>query len=141
MYLDKLDHIIKEQLHIKYYIRYMDDFILIHEDREYLKYCLNVIQEYLETIKLTLNSKTSINNINRGFIFLNWKYNVSKTGKVYLTQLTKNLNRKRRKLKKLAKLVTKGKITIEEYEQSKNGIIAHLANGNTYKIRKQLENI
>ena len=119
----------------------MDDFILIHEDREYLKYCLNVIQEYLETIKLTLNSKTSINNINRGFIFLNWKYNVSKTGKVYLTQLTKNLNRKRRKLKKLAKLVTKGKITIEEYEQSKNGIIAHLANGNTYKIRKQLENI
>lgn len=33
--LDDLDHYIKEQLHIKHYIRYMDDFILIHHDKEY----------------------------------------------------------------------------------------------------------
>lgn len=34
--LNDLDHFIKEKLHIKYYIRYMDDFILIHPDRGYL---------------------------------------------------------------------------------------------------------
>ena len=32
--LDDLDHYIKERLRIKHYLRYMDDFILIHEDKE-----------------------------------------------------------------------------------------------------------
>lgn len=35
--LDDLDHYIKERLRIKHYLRYMDDFILIHEDRAFLK--------------------------------------------------------------------------------------------------------
>lgn len=34
--LSPLDHYIKEQLGIKYYLRYMDDFILIHESEEHL---------------------------------------------------------------------------------------------------------
>lgn len=34
--LNDLDHFIKERLHIKHYIRYMDDFILIHSDKCYL---------------------------------------------------------------------------------------------------------
>ena len=37
--LDDLDHFIKEQLHIKFYVRYMDDFILLHPDKAYLRYC------------------------------------------------------------------------------------------------------
>lgn len=44
-YLNEMDHYIKEKLKIKYYIRYMDDFILIHEDKEYLKYCLQQIKK------------------------------------------------------------------------------------------------
>ena len=35
--LDKLDHYIKEELKIKYFVRYMDDLVLIHNDKEYLK--------------------------------------------------------------------------------------------------------
>lgn len=37
--LNGLDHYIKEQLHIKHYLRYMDDFILFHNDYSYLVYC------------------------------------------------------------------------------------------------------
>jgi len=40
IYLSELDHYIKEELKIKYYIRYSDDMVLIHENKEYLKYCL-----------------------------------------------------------------------------------------------------
>ncbi len=36
-YLYKLDHYIVNNLHIKYYIRYMDDFVLIHHDKDVLK--------------------------------------------------------------------------------------------------------
>ena len=39
-YLNDLDHFVKEKLKIKYYVRYMDDFILFHENKNYLKYCL-----------------------------------------------------------------------------------------------------
>ena len=39
MFLDEFDHFVKERLRIKYYTRYMDDFYLIHPDKEYLRFC------------------------------------------------------------------------------------------------------
>ena len=57
-YLNDLDHFIKEKLKIKYYIRYQDDFLLIHNDKEYLKYCLERIKLFLINEKLELNKKT-----------------------------------------------------------------------------------
>jgi uncharacterized protein (UPF0297 family) len=44
--LDGMDHFIKEQLHAKYYIRYMDDFLIIHHDREYLEECRRKIEDF-----------------------------------------------------------------------------------------------
>ena len=38
LFLDDFDHFVKERLRIRYYGRYMDDFYLIHEDKEYLRY-------------------------------------------------------------------------------------------------------
>lgn len=69
-YLNDLDHFIKEELKIKYYVRYQDDFLLFHESKEYLKICLNKISEFLKNEKLTLNKKTRIYNSNNNFIFL-----------------------------------------------------------------------
>lgn len=68
-YLNEMDHYIKEKLHIKYYIRYMDDFILIHKNKEYLKYCLKEIERILKEYKLELNNKTIILNKKSGLNF------------------------------------------------------------------------
>ena len=46
-YLDGLDRLIKEKLQIRYYTRYMDDGILLHPDKEYLKYCLRQMRNYI----------------------------------------------------------------------------------------------
>ena len=73
-YLDELDHYIKNNLKIKYYIRYVDDGILIHEDKLYLRYCLNKIENILNKYKLKLNSKTKIYSIKEGFEFLGFRY-------------------------------------------------------------------
>ncbi len=43
-YLDKMDRLVKEKLQIKHYTRYMDDMILIHKSKNYLRTCLNEIQ-------------------------------------------------------------------------------------------------
>lgn len=60
-YLDGLDRLIKEKLQIRYYSRYMDDCVLIHEDKDYLKHCLDVMCDYAETeLNLSFNEKTKI---------------------------------------------------------------------------------
>ena len=135
--LDRLDHIIKEELHIKHYIRYMDDFILIHEDKEYLKYCLSVIEEHLKSIELELNSKTSLQPIRHGITFLNWQYFITETGKVILTQTRKRNNRRKRKLNKM---INKN-VSKDQLDQTLNGIIAHFKDGNCYKMSCELIDI
>ena len=69
-YLNDLDHFIKEVLKIKYYVRYQDDFLLFHESKDYLKYCLEEIKKFLLKEKLFLNSKTRIYKNTDNFLFL-----------------------------------------------------------------------
>lgn len=81
-YLDGLDHFIKERLKIKFYLRYMDDFILIHNNKNYLKFCLEKISKIISSLKLRLNQKTQINKISRGINFLGFRTTISSNGKI-----------------------------------------------------------
>ena len=83
LYLNDLDHFIKEKLHIKQYIRYMDDLILIHQDRKYLKYCLNQIIQKCHDLKLHVNQKkTRFSKLSTGFEFLKTRTILTSTGKI-----------------------------------------------------------
>ena len=53
----------KEKLHIKYYVRYMDDMILIHEDKEYLKYCWKEIEKELGLPVLAVTPYINFNEL------------------------------------------------------------------------------
>ena len=92
-YLNDMDHFIKNELHIKGVIRYQDDFLLFHHSKEYLKYCLEQIKEFLSKEKLFLNKKTRIYRDTNNFIFLgrdsNGKYARYRTVK---RKLRKNLH-------------------------------------------------
>ncbi len=59
-YLNELDHYIKEVLGIKYYVRYMDDSVIMHEDLNYLKRCIKDIELILNKYKLVMNKKSKI---------------------------------------------------------------------------------
>ena len=69
-YLNDLDHFIKEQLKIKYYVRYQDDFLIFHSSKQYLKYCLEEIQKFLSKEKLKLNKKLEFIKIQITLFFL-----------------------------------------------------------------------
>lgn len=69
-YLNDFDHYVKEDLKIKYYVRYQDDILILHESKQYLKECLIKIEEYLKREKLELNSKTRIYDDSNNFIYL-----------------------------------------------------------------------
>lgn len=59
IYLNELDHYVKEKLCVKYYVRYMDDFIFLLKDKEECKFVLNNIRAFLsEKLHLELNHKT-----------------------------------------------------------------------------------
>ena len=77
-YLYELDHYIVNNLHIKYYIRYMDDFVLMHHDKKVLENALREITKILnDKYKLKLNEKkTKIVSIKEGFAFLGYTYKV-----------------------------------------------------------------
>ena len=51
-YLNKLDHYIKEKLNCKYYIRYMDDFIILSNNKNYLKYIFKIIEKQINYFDL-----------------------------------------------------------------------------------------
>ena len=99
--LDDLDHYIKERLHIKHYLRYMDDFILIHESREHLEHCRAEIQTRLESIGLTLNAKTSLFPLRHGICWLQRRFVVTPTGRVLRKLSRKTVTRERKKLRNI----------------------------------------
>lgn len=114
LYLDGLDKFITGELGIKYYGRYADDFYLIHESKEYLKYCEECIKQYLKTLGLKLNKKSQIMPYKNGISFIGFHF--------YPEGDVKLLNEKRRnyrrKFNKMVKLVRCGKIRIEDLEKS-----------------------
>ena len=69
-YLNDLDHYIKEELKIKYYIRYQDDFCLMHPSKQYLKECKRKIEDFLTKEKQKLNQKTRIYSNKNNYLFL-----------------------------------------------------------------------
>ncbi len=99
-YLNDLDHYIKEKLHIKYYIRYMDDLILLHEDKDYLKYCYGEIKKFISNEKLELNmKKTHIYSIKNGINFLGYRFVLNKNNKLIVIMNSETKKRISRRLR------------------------------------------
>lgn len=91
-YLNDLDHYIKEELKIKYYVRFQDDFLLFHRDKIYLKECFKKIEIFLQKEGLTLNKNSRIYSDKDNFIFLGR----SKYGKYHnYRKINKNIKSKK----------------------------------------------
>ena len=76
IYMHEFDMYIKQELRAQYYIRYADDFIILSEDREYLKELLPKINSFLQDkLHLSLHpDKVSIETFSLGVDFLGWTH-------------------------------------------------------------------
>lgn len=72
VFLDKLDHFAKHNLKAKYYIRYVDDFVILSNDKKELEACRERIRIFLrERLKLNLHeTKSRILRLRQGVSFL-----------------------------------------------------------------------
>lgn len=126
-YLYKLDHYIVNDLKLKYMVRYMDDYVIISSNKEYLKYSLNIIKDKLEKeYKLSINKKkTMILDSYHGFDFLGYRFRVN--NKIIINIKSDNKKRRNNNIKRLNYLYNNKLITYRRYFNSLNNYL------NSYK--------
>ncbi len=121
IYMHEFDMYVKQELCVKYYVRYADDFIILSENKEYLNNLLSHVAFFLEQ-KLNLNlhpDKVYIKTYASGIDFLGWIHfphhrQIRTTTKRKMLRNTKHFPRSQ---------------TVNSYR----GLLLH---GNTYKVKK-----
>lgn len=136
-YLAVADHFIKEKLRVKAYVRYMDDMVLWHEDKEMLKGFLQEVQNFLlNKLMLELKPET-LNKTAKGLPFLGYR--------VFSDHLRLSGRSKKRHGKKLEKYFTlfdQGYFTQKEFRDHLLPMVAFTKHAKAYHFRKlKLENI
>lgn len=131
MVLNELDDFVKNELGVKYYIRYMDDFIIIHNDREHLEEVLQKIKAFLgKWLKLTLNPKTQIINTKNGLDFCGYR--------IY-KDYRKIRKRSPKHIRAAIRAYRSGKITKEKLLMIYTSWKGHAEHADTYKLRMKIK--
>lgn len=98
-FLEGLDHYIKEQLGVKYYIRYVDDLVILGGNKKKLHKARLLISQYLRGIGLKVKGNWQVFRVNdRAIDFLGFRFFRNKT-----ILRKRNALRIRRRIKKIHK--------------------------------------
>ncbi|MCG2687077.1 reverse transcriptase/maturase family protein [Candidatus Parcubacteria bacterium] len=135
IYMNELDQFIKQKLKVKYYVRYADDFIIVHYDQNYLSDLKNKIDLFLtKELKLSLHpDKIFIRKYHQGVDYL---------GYVILPKAiilrTKTKKRIFRKIKQKIKEFKQGEIDEKTLMRSFNSYLGVLSHADSYKLEQEL---
>lgn len=134
LYLNELDQYCKHKLHLHYYIRYMDDIIILHPDKKYLEKVKRKIEAFLaEKLRLQLNKKTCIRPTSMGIEFVGFR--IWSTHRKLRKKTAKKL---RKRMKYLFCQYEAGEIdkeTLDRSVASYRGIMKHF---DSYGLRQSL---
>jgi len=138
VYLNEFDHFVKRNLGIKYYGRYVDDFVLIHPDKYHLINCINYIRDYLiNVLMLDLHpNKIYLQEYSRGLQYLGV---VIKPHRIYIANRTKGSFFKA--IEQQNRVTKDNKPNInekEEFRSSMNSYLGIMKHYKTYKLRKKM---
>ena len=134
VYLNGFDHFVKEQLLTNKYLRYVDDFALFSSDRNFLLEARQAIEEYLVTLRLKLHPvKSQLFETHHGANFLGFRILPDR-----IRVRTENLRRGRQRLRQMQKDYAQGKIEYDDVRRSIQSWDAHLAHGDTWRLRQKI---
>jgi RNA-directed DNA polymerase len=135
VYLNELDYFIKHKLKVKYYIRYVDDFVILHESSKQLEYYRSAANAFLRShLALQLHpDKTRIIRLKNKLTFLGFRI-------FYHHRLLKkqNINKMKRKSEYLTCMFAGGQISYDTVYDFFEGWMAYAKNANTYKLRMKV---
>ena len=133
IYLNELDKYLKETLRLKYVYRYMDDIVIILENKSKAREMLKLITIFLEEkLKLKLNSKTNIFKISQGVNFCGYKINESR-------MRLRNSGKKKvaKKIKYIRYMIENKNISIFEAKKLLTGHVGYMKIANVDGIVKK----
>ena len=133
--LNELDHYIKHELRAHYYVRYMDDMVLLHSDPKMLNEWRVLIEDYLNNVlRLELNSKTTIGLVKKGVTFVGCRIFPG-----YRKLTVKSAKIMKKRMQFIAKEYHEGLIDFDAVDatmQSYFGLMGHCA---THGLQKWIE--
>jgi len=131
IYLNELDYFVKHKLKAKYYIRYVDDFIILHHSKEQLKEWKKKIEEFLNAeLRLELHpQKSKITSLSQGIDFVGFR-------NFYHFKLLRKRNI--RNMERKIKLFNENLIVKDKLLESFQGWQAYAKWADSYKLRKEI---
>ena len=131
VYLNELDQFVKHKLKAKYYLRYVDDFVILHSSKNQLKAWKKEISNFLkEKLKLNLHpDKSRIVNLSRGIDLVGFR-------NFYYCRFLRK--RSIRKMKRKILLFNKGEFSQDKFFEIFQGWNAHATYSNNYYLIKKL---
>jgi retron-type reverse transcriptase len=134
VYLDPLDHLVKDNLGMGAYVRYVDDFLVFSDDKKRLGELRRQIGEYLVRLRLRLHpTKTVVFPTKEGVRFLG--YRVFPTHRLLAKE---NVRRFRRRVRRMQRLYAAGLISPGEIRQRIMSWSGHARQADTYWLRSRL---
>jgi RNA-directed DNA polymerase len=133
VYLNELDYFVKHKLKIKYYIRYVDDFVILHKNKDQLeKWKLDIDKFLRENLQIELHSqKSRIILLSRGVDFVGFR-------NFYYFRLLRK--RSIRKMKNQIRTFNDGLIEKNKFQETYQGWSAYASWTNNYNLRNKLLN-
>ena len=132
VYLHELDRFVKHGLRVKFYIRYVDDFVLLNSSKEKLLSgvggAINVF--LLKNLKIELHKqKTKIISLSRGIDFVGFR-------NFYHFRLLRKRNV--RNMQRKIKLFNEGKTSYKKFFESFQGWNTYAKWANSHNLRKRV---
>jgi retron-type reverse transcriptase len=134
VYLDPLDHFVKERLRFKGYVRYVDDFLLFSNDKRQLAEAREQIKQFLTGLRLRLHPrKNTIFPVKEGIRFLG--YRVFPTHRLVVKE---NVWRFIRRFRTLQQQYSEGETSLPEIRQRLMSWSGHAGQADTHRLRAHL---
>ena len=113
-YLDQLDHYCKEALRLKYYVRYMDDFVVLGPEKTAIWRLLDEIRDFLAVeFHLSLNPKTRVFPASHGVDFAGYRHWTT-----HKLPRKRTLRRAARRFRGLSRLYAAGRVSLDTVRSS-----------------------
>jgi hypothetical protein len=135
-YLNDLDHFISKNLQIKYYGRYVDDFVLVHHDRRYLAYLITRIENYLKAeLMLQVHPKKRyLQHYTKGLSFLGV---MIKPNRIYVgNRIKSNFYKVLNKHNEIVASAPMDKTLVMQFVSQMNSYLGIMKHYQTYRLRK-----
>lgn len=134
VYLNELDYYVKQTLQAKFYIRYVDDFVILHKDKKVLQYYLKHINNFLPCLKIKLHpDKTEIHALRNGINFLGYRVFYH-----YRLLRERNIRYFLKRFERNNSLLNNKEISEEQFESRLNGWLGYAKFGNTFNLMEKI---